>query len=75
VARDLGYALRLDSVLDMLSTGSPLDELDEALRAVEAGGLSGFLAKRRLKKIGTEGAPISWRTIIGNISAVADWRD
>jgi hypothetical protein len=75
IARDLGYALRLDSVVGALSTGSPLDDLDEALRAVEAGGVSGFLARRRLKKIGTEAAPLSWRSIIGNISAVVDWRD
>src|SRR5262249_40410955 len=53
VARDVGYAMRLDSVVGALSTGSPLDDLDEALRAVEAGGVSGFLARRRLKKIGT----------------------
>jgi hypothetical protein len=75
IARDVGYALRLDSVVGALSTGSPLDDLDEALRAVEAGGVSGFLARRRLKKIGTEAAPLSWRSIIGNISAVVDWRD
>lgn len=75
VARDLGYALRLDSVVDALSPGSPLDDLDEALRAIEGGGVSGFLARRRLKKIGTEAAPLSWRSIIGNISAVVDWRD
>jgi hypothetical protein len=75
VARDLGYALRLDSVVDALSPGSPLDDLDEALRSVEAGGVGGFLARRRLKKIGTEAAPLSWRSIIGNISSVVDWRD
>jgi hypothetical protein len=75
VARDLGYALRLEPVIGALSTGSPLDDLDEALRAIEAGGVSGFLARRRLKKIGTEAPPLSWRSIIGNIAAVVDWRD
>jgi len=75
VARDLGYALRLDPVINALGPGSPLDDLDEALRAIEAGGVSGFLARRRLKKIGTEAPPLSWRSIIGNIAAVADWRD
>ncbi len=75
VARDLGYALRLDPVINALAPGSPLDDLDEALRSIEAGGVSGFLARRRLKKIGTEAPPLSWRSIIGNIAAVADWRD
>jgi len=75
IARDLGYALRIESIIDALSTGSPLDELDEAVRAIESGGISGFLARRRLKKIGTEAPPLGWRQIIGNISAVVDWRD
>jgi hypothetical protein len=75
VARDLGYALRLDRVVGALAPGSPLDDLDEALRGSEAGGVSGFLAKRRLKKIGAEAAPLGWRTIIGKISGVVDWRD
>jgi len=75
VARDLGYALRLDRVVGALAPGSPLDDLDEALRASEAGGVTGFLAKRRLKKIGAEAAPLGWRTIIGKISGVVDWRD
>lgn len=75
VARDVAYALRLDRVVGALAPGSPLDDLDEALRASEAGGVSGFLAKRRLKKIGAEAAPLGWRTIIGKISGVVDWRD
>jgi hypothetical protein len=74
-ARDLGYALRIDPVIAALSTGSPLDDLDEALRATESGGLGGFFARRKLKKIGTEAAPLGWRTIIGKISSVVDWRD
>lgn len=75
LARDLGYALRIDSVIAALAPGSPLDDLDEALRATSAGGIGGFLARRRMKKIGTEAAPLSWRTIIGKISSVVDWRD
>ena len=75
VARDVAYALRLDRVVGALAPGSPLDDLDEALRGSEAGGVSGFLAKRRLKKIGAEAAPLGWRTIIGKISGVVDWRD
>jgi hypothetical protein len=75
LARDLGYALRIDSVIAALAPGSPLDDLDEALRATTAGGIGGFLARRRMKKIGTEAAPLSWRTIIGKISSVVDWRD
>jgi hypothetical protein len=75
VARDVGYALRMDPVVAALSTGSPLDDLDEALRATESGGLGSFFARRKLKKIGAEAAPLGWRTIIGKISSVVDWRD
>ncbi|GIF64752.1 hypothetical protein Ais01nite_27870 [Asanoa ishikariensis] len=75
VARDLSYALRLPSVLDMLSPGNSLDDLDEALRGVVNGGISGFMARRRLRKIGAQTASLGWRTIIGKISAAVDWRD
>ncbi|TWG21841.1 hypothetical protein FHX75_12357 [Micromonospora palomenae] len=75
VARDLSYALRLPAVLDMLSAGSSLDDLDEALRATVNGGIGGFLGRRRLKKIGAQTASLGWRTIVGKISAVVDWRD
>jgi len=69
VARDLGYALQLKKVIISLTPGSPLDDLDEALRA------TGFFARRKLRKIGTEQASISWRSIIGKISSAVDWRD
>ncbi|MDG4767957.1 DNA primase [Solwaraspora sp. WMMD406] len=75
VARDLAYALRMPSVLEMLSSGSSLDDLDEALRSTVDGGIGGFMARRRLKKIGAQTASLGWRTIIGKISAAADWRD
>jgi hypothetical protein len=75
VARDIAYALRLPAVLDMLSAGSSLDDLDEALRATVNGGIGGFLGRRRLKKIGAQTASLGWRTIVGKISAVVDWRD
>jgi hypothetical protein len=75
IARDLSYALRLPSVLDMLSTDSSLDDLDEALRATANGGLGGFMGRRRLRKIGAQTASLGWRTIIGKISAAVDWRD
>lgn len=75
IARDLAYALRLPAVLDMLSTGSSLDDLDEALRASVSGGIGAFLGRRRLKKIGAQTASLGWRTIVGKISAVVDWRD
>jgi hypothetical protein len=74
-ARDLAYALRLEPVRTALSAGSPLDDLDEGLRAAAAGGLGSFFAKRRLKKIGAQQAALGWRTIIGKISAAVDWRD
>jgi hypothetical protein len=75
VARDVAYALQLPAVLDMLSAGSSLDDLDEALRASVNGGIGGFLGRRRLKKIGAQTASLGWRTIVGKISAVVDWRD
>ncbi|MCX4386751.1 DNA primase [Micromonospora peucetia] len=75
VARDLAYGLRLPAVLDMLSAGSSLDDLDEALRATVNGGVGGFFGRRRLKKIGAQTASLGWRTIVGKISAVVDWRD
>ncbi|NBE81325.1 DNA primase [Micromonospora rubida] len=74
-ARDVAYALRLPAVLDMLSSGSSLDDLDEALRSTVNGGIGGFLGRRRLKKIGAQTASLGWRTIVGKISAVVDWRD
>ncbi|MEH0970899.1 DNA primase [Micromonospora sp. CPCC 205546] len=75
VARDLAYALRLPAVLDMLSAGSSLDNLDEALRATVDGGVGAFFGRRRLRKIGAQTASLGWRTIVGKISAVVDWRD
>jgi hypothetical protein len=75
LARDLGHALRIEPVVKALAAGSPLDDLDEALRAVAAGGVGSFFARRKAKKIGTEAASIGWRTVIGKISAVVDWRD
>jgi hypothetical protein len=75
VARDLAYSLRLEAVRTALAAGSPLDDLDEALRADANGGVGGFFARRRLKKIGAQQAALGWRTIIGKISAAVDWRD
>ncbi|GAA4931288.1 DNA primase [Actinoplanes utahensis] len=75
VARDLGYALRIKPVILALSPGSPLDDLDESLRAAEKGGMGGFFGRRRLKKIGAQQASLGWRSVIGKISAAVDWRD
>lgn len=75
IARDLGYALRLEPLITALAPGSPLDDLDEALRKTEAGGVGGFFGRRRLRKIGAQQATLGWRTIIGKISAVVHWRD
>jgi hypothetical protein len=76
VARDLGFALRLQSVIAALAPGSPLDDLDEGLRAVEAGGFGSFFARRRVRKIDAQTtAALGWRTVIGKISAVVDWRN
>jgi hypothetical protein len=76
VARDVAYALRIQPVMTALASGSPLDDLDEGLRVVEAGGFAAFFARRRLRKIDPQTtAALSWRTVIGKISAVVDWRD
>lgn len=75
VARDLGFALRLKPVILALSPGSPLDDLDESLRAAENGGMGGFFGRRKLRKIGAQQASLGWRSIIGKISAAVDWRD
>jgi hypothetical protein len=75
VARDIAYATRLEPVIAALSPGSRLDDLDEALRTADGGGLRGFLARRRLRRIVTQQTALGWRTIIGKISAVVDWRN
>jgi hypothetical protein len=75
VARDLAYALRLESVIALLSPGSPLDDLDETLRSIEQGGISGMFARRRARKRDSDSAAIGWRTVVGKISAAVDWRD
>jgi hypothetical protein len=75
IARDLAYALRLTPVMTALSAGSPIDDLDEALRAAAGGGFGGFRGRRRLRRIGAQQASLGWRSIIGKISAAVDWRD
>jgi hypothetical protein len=62
-------------VVTALAPGSPLDDLDDALRGVAAGGVGTFFARRRARKVGKETASLAWRTVIGKISAVVDWRD
>ena len=75
LGRDLGIALRLKPVILNLSPGSPLDDLDDALRSANEGGVSGYFGRRRLKKIGAQQSSLGWRSIIGKISAAVDWRD
>ena len=75
IARDLGHALRLKPVILALASGSPLDDLDESLRAATNGGVGGFFGRRRLRKIGAQQASLGWRSVIGKISAAVDWRD
>ena len=75
LARDLGHALTIETVVTALAPGSPLDDLDEALRGVAAGGVGTFFARRRARKVGKETASLAWRSVIGKISAVVDWRD
>jgi hypothetical protein len=75
IARDLGYALRLGPVVTAMAPGSPLDDLDEALRATAAGGVGSMFARRRLRRIGAQQASLGWRTVIGKIGAAVDWHD
>ncbi len=76
IARDIGYALRVPAVMTALAPGSPLDDMDEGLRTIEAGGFGAFFARRKLRKIDAQTtAALGWRTIIGKISAVVDWRN
>jgi DNA-directed RNA polymerase delta subunit len=75
IARDLSFALRIDPVMIALSAGTPLDNLDEALRSADSGGLGSLFAKRKLRKIPAQQTSLAWRTIIGKISAAAEWRD
>ena len=75
IGRDLGMALRLKPVILALSPGSPIDDLDDALRSADNGGMGGFFGRRRLRKIGAQQSSLGWRSIIGKISAAVDWRD
>jgi hypothetical protein len=74
VGRDLGYALKNDSVIASLAPGSPLDDLDETFRVVVDGGFRGKLAKRRLKKSDSQQAAIAWRGVIAKINDHVEWR-
>ena len=53
----------------VLASGSPLDDLDEALRA------TGFFGRRKLKRISAEQAALGWRSVIGRISSSVQWHD
>ena len=72
---DLSHALKIAPVIAAMAPGSPLDDLDEAFRGSVSGGFGGFMARRKLKRIGEQAATLGWRTIIGKIQAVVDWRD
>jgi len=74
VGRDLGYALKNDSVIAALAPGSPLDDLDETFRVVVDGGLKGKFAKRRLKRNDAQQAAIAWRGVIAKINDHVEWR-
>ncbi|GAA1682445.1 hypothetical protein GCM10009830_32020 [Glycomyces endophyticus] len=74
VGRDLGYALKNDSIVAALASGSPLDDLDETFRVVVDGGLKGKFAKRRLKRNDAQQAAIAWRGVIAKINDHVEWR-
>jgi hypothetical protein len=66
-ARDAAYALDLAEVDAVLAPDSPLDALDEGIRA------NGFFARRKLRKISAEQAALAWRSVIGRISSSVEW--
>jgi hypothetical protein len=74
VGRDLGYALKNDSIVAALAPGSPLDDLDEAFRVVVEGGIKGKFAKRRLRRNDAQQAAIAWRGVIAKINDHVEWR-
>ncbi|WP_163570315.1 hypothetical protein [Fodinicola feengrottensis] len=69
VTRDIAFACQLDDVLSALAPDTPLDDLDDALRA------SGFIARRKVRKISPERAAIAWRSLIGKVDAAVKWHD
>jgi hypothetical protein len=75
LARDLAWGLRLTPVIRAMAPGSPLDDLDEALRVAAEGGLSSWFARRRLRRFGAQQTSLGWRTVIGKITDAVDWRD
>lgn len=74
LARDLGYALRQESIMSSLSAGSPLDKLDNAMRDLSEGPIRRMLARRKLRKVGTQQTALAWRGIINKINEAVDWR-
>ncbi|MGH8876455.1 MAG: DNA primase [Stackebrandtia sp.] len=75
LARDLGYALRLPTVMSTLAVGSPLDGLDNNLRSVVGGGLKAMFARRKVRKVGTQQTALAWRGIVNKINETVDWRN
>lgn len=74
LARDLGFALRMPSVMSTLAPGSPLDELDNALRSIADGGIRAMFAKRKARKVGAQQTSLAWRGIVVKIDDAVDWR-
>lgn len=68
-ARDVAKYAELDEVLVALAPGSPLDSLDDLMRD------GGFRARRKLKSRDGDAAAIGWRSVIGRLAPVIDFRD
>lgn len=75
LARDLGYALRVTSIMSTLSHDSPLDKLDNSLRSMAEGGMRAIFARRKARKVGAQQTSLAWRGIINKISESVDWRN
>lgn len=69
VARDVAYYAERADLLAMLAPGSPLDDLDDALRS------SGLLARRKLRRYNGDQIALSWRRIIRELETLVEWHD
>ncbi len=65
----------LDDILEHVYRECGVNATIVEANRIRRGGVGGFFARRKLKKIGAQQASLGWRTIIGKISAAVDWRD
>jgi hypothetical protein len=69
IARDMAYYTERADLLAMLAPGSPLDDLDDDLRA------PGRFSRRKLRKYNPDQIALSWRRIVRELETVVHWHD